>query len=325
MLASGTVTGAPAARHTDLRAGALYMVASALLFASMAASVRVAARELPNAPIVFFRHFIMLLFLLPWLWRQGRGALATDDLRGHLVRGLAGVAAVACYFYAIARLRLADAVLLNQSMPLFIPIVERFWLGEAIPRRLWGVLLLGFVGLLFILKPGTGVFEPAALVGLASAGLAAVAQVGIRRLTRTEPVTRIVFYFGLVASVVALPPAALTWRSPSSATWAVLLLMGVFATVGQLTLTRAYVHAPAARVGPFLYAGPVFAGVLDWALWGRLPDPQFVVGAVLVVAAATLSLRLRPPVPPAPPAATPEAPSPAADATEAHGLHRDGA
>jgi drug/metabolite transporter (DMT)-like permease len=279
--------------RTDLRRGALYMTASAMLFASMAAAVRVAARELPNAPIVFFRHFIMLVFLLPWLLRQGRHALDTRDMPGHLVRGLAGVSAVACYFYAIARLRLADAVLLNQSMPLFIPLVERAWLGERIPSRLWGVLGLGFAGLLLILRPGTGVFEPAALVGLASAVFASISQVGIRRLTRTEPVTRIVFYFGLVASVVALPPAVWWWKSPSPGTWAVLLLMAVFATVGQLTLTRAYVHATAASVGPFLYAGPVFAGLLDWVIWGRLPDALFVVGAVLVVAAATLALRLR--------------------------------
>ncbi len=287
------MTTAPPAGPTDLRRGAFYMVASAVLFASMAAAVRVAARELPNAPIVFFRHFIMLVFLLPWLWREGRHALDTDDMRGHLVRGLAGVSAVGCYFYAIARLRLADAVLLNQSMPLFIPLVERAWLGERIPPRLWGVLALGFAGLVLILRPGTGVFEPAALVGLASAVLASVAQVGIRRLTRTEPVTRIVFYFGLVASVVSLPPAAWWWKSPSAATWAVLLLMAVFATVGQLTLTRAYLHAPAASVGPFLYAGPVFAGLVDWLIWGRLPDLVFVLGAAVVVAAATLALRLR--------------------------------
>jgi drug/metabolite transporter (DMT)-like permease len=277
----------------DLRRGALFMVVSAVLFASMAAAVRFCARELPNAPIVFFRHFIMVVYLLPWLWRSGRHALDTDDFPGHLARGLAGVSANSCYFYAVAHLRLADAVLLNQSMPLFIPLVERAWLGERIPARLWGVLLLGFGGLLFILKPGTGVFELAALVGLASAVFASIAQVGIRRLTRTEPVTRIVFYFGFVASVVSLPPAAYSWRSPSPLTWAVLLLMGVFATLGQLTLTRAYFAAPAARVGPFLYAGPVFAGALDWLLWGRLPDPMFVVGAIVVVAAAVLALRLR--------------------------------
>jgi len=280
---------------TDLRKGAGLMVASAVLFASMAAMVSLAARELANAPIVFFRHFIMVVFLLPWLVREGRGALRTNDLRGHLVRGLAGVAAVACYFYAVARMRLADAVLLNQSMPLFIPLVERAWLGERIPRRLVFVLLLGFCGLLLILKPASGVFQPAALFGLASAVLAAVAQVGIRRLTRTEPVMRIVFYFGLVASAVALPPAACWWTAPSARTWGVLLLLGVFATIGQLTLTRAYLYAPAASVGPFLYAGPVFAGVLDWLVWGRLPDALFVAGAVVVIAAATLALRLQHP------------------------------
>ena len=222
------------------------------------------------------------------------------------------MSAVACYFYAIARLRLADAVLLNQSMPLFMPLVERVWLGERIPRRLSTVLLVGFAGLVLILHPGSGVFEPAALVGLASAALASVAQVGIRRLTRTEPVMRIVVYFGMIASAAAALPAVLTWRDPSPQTWALLLLMGVFATVGQLTLTRAYVYAPAARVGPFLYVGPVFAGFLDWVIWDRLPDVLFVAGALLVVFAATLALRIHggSPAPdaaavaPAPPEAT---------------------
>jgi drug/metabolite transporter (DMT)-like permease len=289
------VSGAP---PYDLRRGAVLMIVSALLFASMAAAVGVISRQLPNAPIVFFRHFLMLLFLLPWVVREGRGALRTDDFPGHLVRGLTGVSAVACYFYAIARLRLADAVLLNQSMPLFIPLVERAWLGEPIPRRLSRVLLMGFAGLVLILRPGSGLFDPAALVGLASAALASVAQVSIRRLTRSEPVMRIVVYFGLIASVAAAPPAVLTWREPSAETWALLLLMGVFATVGQLALTRSYFYAPASQVGPFLYVGPVFAGLLDWVIWDRLPDLFSVTGAVLVVVAATLALRIHggPPV-----------------------------
>jgi drug/metabolite transporter (DMT)-like permease len=253
----------------------------------------VASEELRNAPIVFFRHFLMLVFVAPWLLARGPSAFKTRDLRGHVVRGLAGVAAVSCYFYAIARLRLADAVLLNQSIPLFVPVVERVWLGEPIPGRLFRVLLVGFAGLLLILRPGIGVFEPVALVGLASAMFASVAQVGIRRLTHTEPATRIVVYFGLIASLAAAPPALLTWTTPSPSTWAVLLLMGVLATVGQLTLTRAYFHAPAARIGPFLYAGPVFAGLLDWLLWGRLPDGLFLAGALLVVVAATMALRIR--------------------------------
>jgi drug/metabolite transporter (DMT)-like permease len=277
----------------DLRRGALLVIVAAFLFAVMAAAVRVAAQELPNAPIVFFRHFVMLLLLAPWLARRGRKALQTSELRVHIVRGLCGVTAVACFFYAIAHLRLADAVLLNQSIPLFVPLVERAWLGEPIPPRLGRILILGVAGLLLILRPGLGVFQPVALVGLASAAFASVAQVGIRRLTRTEPVARIVVYFSLIASIAAAPPAALTWRAPSATTWAVLLAVGVLATAGQLALTRSYVYAPAARIGPFLYVGPVFAGLLDWLIWGRLPDGLFVAGAALVVVAATLALRVR--------------------------------
>jgi drug/metabolite transporter (DMT)-like permease len=275
----------------DLRHGALFMVLSAALFAGMSAGIKAASAELPNAMVVFFRNAVGLAVLLPWLLRDGLRGLETRDLGGHVVRGLAGLAAMYCFFYAIAHLRLADAVLLNQSVPLFIPLVGSLWLGETFPRHLLGVLALGIVGILLILRPGTGLFTLASLVGLASAMLAAVAQVGIRRLTRTEPVTRIVFYFGLIGSVVSAGPAALAWRPPSPALWGVLFAIGGFATFGQLALTRAYAHAPAAHVGPFIYAGPVFAGLLDWAIWGSLPDALFVLGAALVVAAAVLMLR----------------------------------
>jgi drug/metabolite transporter (DMT)-like permease len=267
------------------------MVGSAASFAAMGAAIKVASHELSIATVVFFRNAVGLAVLLPWLLPQGPAGLATRDLRGHLGRGLAGLGSMYFFFYAIARLRLADAVLLYQSTPLFLPLVERLWLGEPIPRRLAGVLAVGFLGILLILRPGSDVFSPAALAGLASALLAAVAQVGVRRLTRTEPATRIVFYFGLIGSLVAAVPAAVAWTTPRQGLWSILLVIGVFATAGQLALTRAYAHAPAAQVGPFLYAGPVIAGVLDWWLWGTLPDRLFVAGALIVVTAAVLALR----------------------------------
>jgi drug/metabolite transporter (DMT)-like permease len=275
----------------NLRRGALFMVGSAASFAAMGAAIKIASHELSIATVVFFRNAVGLAVLLPWLLPRGRTGLATADLRGHIGRGLAGLGSMYFFFYAIARLRLADAVLLYQSTPLFLPLVERVWLGEPIARRLAGVLAVGFLGILLILRPGSDVFSPAALAGLASAVLAAVAQVGVRRLTRTEPAIRIVFYFGLIGSLVAAVPAAAAWTTPSQGLLGILLAIGVFATAGQLLLTRAYAHAPAAQVGPFLYAGPVIAGVLDWCLWGTLPDRLFVAGALVVVTSAVLALR----------------------------------
>jgi drug/metabolite transporter (DMT)-like permease len=267
------------------------MVAAGLLFAAMGAAIKLAARELPNAMVVFFRNAVGLAVLLPWLLPGGREGLRTRDLRGHLARGIAGLAAMYCFFYAIAHLRLATAVLLNQSVPLFLPLVGRVWLGERVPEGLWRVLALGFAGILLVLRPGTEIFAAASLVGLLSAMWGAVAQVGIRRLTRTEPAARIVLYFALIGTLGGLPAALLSWRQPSGAMWGILLVMGFLATLGQLSLTRAYANAPAAVVGPFIFVGPVFAGLFDWWIWGELPDRLFVLGGLLVAVSAVLTLR----------------------------------
>jgi len=277
----------------DVRRGAVYMLLAALFFAGMGASVKAASRELPTIMVVFFRNAVGLAVLLPWLARDGWKGLRTRHFAEHLFRSLMGLAAMACLFYSIAHMRLADAILVYQSVPLVLPLIERVWLGEPIAPRLWWPIGLGFVGLLFILRPGWELFEPVALVAMASTLFAAVAQVGVRRLTRTEPVTRIVFYFGLIASCMSALPLATVWRTPSPPLFAVLLAMGALATAGQLCLTRAYACAAAARVGPFLYSGVVFAGALDFAFWRTLPDRMFVAGAVLVTVAAIVALQLR--------------------------------
>jgi len=292
----------PNAVADDLPRGALLMVASALLFAAMGEAVKMASAHLSNAMVVFFRNAFGLLALSPWLVRLGAKGLRTAAWREHLVRGLAGLASMYCYFYAIARLGLSEAILLNYSLPLFMPLIARAWLGETVPARLWRALGLGFLGIVLILRPGAGVFHPAALAALAAAVLAALAQVGVRRLTRTEPITRIVFYFALISTVVSGLPVLAVWTTPQRHVWPVLMAFGVLATLAQLLLTQAYSCAPAAQVGPFIYSSVVFAGLMDWWLWGRLPDAAFVAGAVLVCAAGILALRSMGPSPVAPPA-----------------------
>jgi len=155
-------------------------------------------------------------------------------------------------------------------------------------------VLLGFLGVIVILRPGSGLVQPVALIALASAGFAAVAQVGVRRLTRTEPVPRIVFYFAATATLLTAVPLAGAWRAPQGRLWWAVLVMGLTATLAQLAMTRAYAHAPAAQVGPFIYSAVVFAGLLDWLVWGRLPDVFTVAGTLLVSGAGILALRLDP-------------------------------
>jgi drug/metabolite transporter (DMT)-like permease len=267
------------------------LVGAALLFAAMGAAVKIASASLPNAMLVFARSALGLIALLPWLVRLGPRNLATSHFREHVVRSLAGLGAMYCFFYAIAHLRLADAVLLNYSLPLFMPFVESVWLREPFPRRLWWGVGLGFLGVVVILRPGPGIFQPAAVAGLAAALFAAVAQVGVRQLTRSEPSSRIVFYFGVISTAVSALPLVREWRTPAPPLWLTLIALGVLATAGQLLLTEAYAFAPAARVGPFIYTSVVFAGLFDWWLFGKPPDRFTLVGAVLIAAAGVVVLK----------------------------------
>jgi drug/metabolite transporter (DMT)-like permease len=284
-----------ALRPADLPRGALFMTAAGLFFAGMGLCVKFASGSMSNAQVVFARNALGLIALLPWLPTLGPQGLRTRHLGNHLLRGFLGLLNMYCLFYAISRLRLADAILLNYSTPLIMPLVERFWLGEPLPRRVWGPIGVGFLGIALVLKPGVGVFQPAAAVALAAAVFGATAQVGVRRLTATEPPTRIVFYFAIVSTTLSATPAAVAWQAPPLALWWVLAAMGILATLGQMSLTRAYAQAPAAQVGPFIYTSVVFAALLDWLLMGAAPDALSMAGAVLVIAAGALALRLSPP------------------------------
>lgn len=267
------------------------MLLSALSFSLMSVAVKFASTGLPSSMIVFFRNAVALVLLLPWLLRSGRNAIETRHFAGHLLRGVAGLAGMMCFFFAIAHLRLADAVLLNYSFPLFMPLAERLWMKQGTAPGTWPRLLVGFAGVMIILKPGSALFSRFALQGLASGIFVAVAQVGIRRLTQTEPITRIVFYFALIATAISATSLPFAWISPSARGWVTLMAVGGLATVGQFSLTRAYFFAPPTVVGPFIYFTVVFSVLLDWAVWGILPDGFFIIGAALVAAAGASLLR----------------------------------
>lgn len=267
------------------------MIVSGLLFSCMGALIKHLSTQLPNEMVVFFRSVMGLLALLPWVWRRGFGQLKTQRLRGHLARGLAGLAAMYCYFYAIAHMPLAEATLLNYSTPLFVPFIAVLWLHEKIARKLWLAISIGFIGIILILKPGLDLFTPVALIGVASGMLAALAMVSIRRLTHSEPSLRIVFYFSVVCTVGSAIPLFWRWQTPNPNLWLLLLLLGAVASLAQLLLTRAYSHAPAAEVGPFSYSTVVFAAMLGWLFWGEVLDKLSFIGAILVCLAGILTIR----------------------------------
>jgi drug/metabolite transporter (DMT)-like permease len=242
--------------------------------------------------VVFFRNLSGLVFLSPIVMRGGWGALKTKHFKQHLVRGIAGLSSMYCFFYAISQMRLADAVLLNYTLPLFIPVVEALWLGEPFPVRLAAPLGLGFLGVMVVLRPGSGLVTGAAIIGLLAGLLSAVAQTGVRRLTMTEPTARIVIYFAIMGSSISALGLPFVWVTPAPKLWGIIVLLGLSATTGQLLMTKAYSFAPASQIGGFVYCGVIFAALMDWLRLGLAPSPHFFAGAALVMAAGALMFRL---------------------------------
>ncbi len=279
------------ARTENFARGALLVTASSGVFALMGAAIKLVSTHLPLEMIVFFRNFFGLIALSPWLIHAGRAGVATRRLHVHAVRTLSGLAAMYCFFYALAHLGLSEAVLLNFSAPLFIPLIALLWLREAVPPRLVWALGIGLVGITLILKPTMGGLSPVTLIGLASGVFAALATVGVRSLSRTEPPERIVFYFGAMGTLGSGIPVLWNWQTPDLRQWGILFGIGVLATMAQVLLTRGISHVPAGHVGPFSYSTVVFATLIGWLAWGELLDAFSLFGGVMVCAGGVLVLR----------------------------------
>ena len=278
----------------DLWIGAALIIAGELAFATMGATIRVIAGPVSNEMVVFFRNAFALLLFIPWLVRDGlRYVASTEAPSLHLVRGLAGLGAMYCFYYAIAHMPLAEAMLLKLSAPLFIPFVAYAWLGETAPRRTRIAIGIGFVGVALILTPDLSDVAPVALVALLGGLLAAVAKVTVRRLSHTEPAGRIVLHFTLIGTVVSAVPLLWAWTTPSPREAAWLFLIAVLATIGQWCLTRGLGHASAPRLAPFVYSSVIFGAGYGWWFWDEPVSWVAAAGALLVALAGVLAANRR--------------------------------
>ena len=272
----------------------MFGLGAALFFSLMGVAIKFATVELNNAMVVFLRNAFGLLALSPMLMRTGWARLRTKRVGMHLARCLIGLAAMYCFFFAIAYMPLAEAMLLNYSTPLYVPFIAWLWLQERPNAQVIPIVVVGLLGVALILRPS----NPAAAgwvgyVGLASGVMAAVAFVAIRRLTRSEPAVRIVFYFTALSLLISAAVLPWMWQQPTSSALGLMAAAGMFATLAQICLTRAYALAPAAQVAPFNYLVVVFAALWGWLLWQERSDGLSLVGAVLVIASSLLALRQR--------------------------------
>jgi drug/metabolite transporter (DMT)-like permease len=278
-------------RATRPGQGAALLALSALLFALMGVGIREVSDSANNETVVFARNLVGVVFFIPLVLVKGFAALKTRRLKSHLWRTFFGLGGMYCFFYALANLPLADAMLFTYAAPVFTPLFAYLWLKEPITRRMVVTSLIGFLGVMLVAKPSSAIFDSQALVGLTASMLAAFAFVSIREMSDTEPVSRIVFYFALFSALISAVPLSWSWQPLDLHTLSLLLLIGLLATTSQLIMSKSYSLAPPGLIGPVSYVAIVFAGVIAWLRWSETPDITSLIGAGLIFSASLLSIR----------------------------------
>lgn len=277
-----SVAGDAAARQLWIAIG--LMTVAAMMFGLMAVTIRLASSELHPFEIAFFRNLFGLLFALPLLLRHGPGLLRTDKFGMYFLRCAVGIASMLCGFWAIVNLPLAQAVSISYSTPLFVTILAVFVLGEVVRARRWTAVIIGFLGVMIIVRPGAEGFQIGALIALTAAALSGSVAVSIKLLSRTEKADAIVLWTTLLWVPMSLVPAMMYWVWPTGITWLWIVLAGFLGTAGHMCWTRALQRGEASLLTPIGFLQLPVVAVLGWMLFDENLDRYTLIGAGIIFA-----------------------------------------
>jgi drug/metabolite transporter (DMT)-like permease len=268
------------------RTGIAFMIAAIFTVSVMDAMIKALSATVPTLQIIAFRTGFGLLPVLALVaWSGGLAALRTARPLDHLVRACCALGAMFCFFFSLRFLPLAEAIALAFASPLFVTALSVPILGERVGPRRWAAVGAGFVGMLLIVRPGTEVFSPYAVLPIAASAFMAMAMVLARRLTRTETNASIVFYTTLAGLCVSGVGSAFVWQPPTLGEVGLLALLGLLGGCGTLMFTQAFRVAPAAVIAPFEFTALLWATLFGWLVWDEVPDAMTFVGAGVVVGA----------------------------------------
>lgn len=241
--------------------------------------------SLPLAQIVFLRFLGHVIFTGATLGpRLGRQLVQTRHPWLQLIRGLLLPVMTALNFWALQYLQLAETGSIQFLAPILVALIGHQFLGESLDRGRWIAIIVGFIGVLVILQPGSRGFHPAMLVSLFQTFLYASFIVLTRRLAADDRPESSNFLSALVAAVVLAPFALLEWRSPDTGLhWVVIAVTGFAGGLGHYLLAMAPRYAPASTISPFIYTQILYMTLLGYLVFGDLPRSTVVVGGVIVI------------------------------------------
>jgi len=272
----------PADEAATLR-GIAFMLAAGLLFVLKDACAKHLTQTYPVIQVVWARYVFHMLTLPILVGRRDWPAvLATRRLGLQLVRSLLLIGSTYFFFLAVRHIPLATATAIGFVSPLLLTALAVPLLGEQVGLRRSAAVMLGFLGTLVIIRPGTGMLHWAALLPLLVAVCFALYQIATRVLARTDSWRTTLFYSAAPAAVATTLLVPFEWQSPDLAGWAIMALLGLLGSLAHLAMIRAFAAAPASALAPLTYVQLVWSALVGFLAFGDLPDRWTLIGAGVV-------------------------------------------
>lgn len=261
-------------------------IAVAVFFFSVAdATAKWLGQSYAPVQIVFLRYLFGLIPVALLVWHGGGlSLLRTRRPLMHGLRALVLFAALLMLFTGLRRLPLAEAISVAFTAPLFVTALSGPLLGEPVRARQWAAVLVGFLGALVVIRPGTGAFQVEALFILASALCFALSALITRRMSRTESSVSLLAYTTLGAGLASLPIVPFVWQPPAPVDLWLFLAIGLVGGTAAFFVIQAYSNAPPAIVAPFDYTALIWAALFGWLVWQERPAPPVWLGAAIIAA-----------------------------------------
>lgn len=274
---------------TNAQRGALWMVLAGFSFTAMLVCVRHLEGRYPSVEVVFFRAFIGLVFVLPPLLKNGLRGLHTNHFPMHISRASFSLLAMIAYYYAVPYIPLADSTTYSFIIPLFVTLGAVFILKEKVDGPRWAATLVGFLGVVIVLRPGQGGLSFPVLMMMLSVLFYAGAWISMKFLTRTDEAAVIVFYQNVLIVPLALIPTLIIGTIPTLYDLFVLIGVGLFGSYAHFCQAKSFGAADASAVMPFDFLRLPFSVTCAWFLFSEPTDLWTWVGAIIIFGATYYS------------------------------------
>jgi drug/metabolite transporter (DMT)-like permease len=234
--------------------------------------IRFAAYRLHPFEVTFFRCLFSLFVMLPFIIRSGPSILATPKIGFYTLRAVVGLISMLSWFYGITIVPLATATAVNFTAPLFATMAAALVLHEDVRLRRWAAVVIGFIGVLVIMRPGRESLDAMLLLILLSAASSAMNNITVKYLVRTERPNTIVALFSVYLTPLSLIPALFVWEWSDLKSLAALIGLGIIGTLAHLSVARAYLAADASACAPYEFVRLPYAALIGYLLFGEVSD-----------------------------------------------------